>query len=75
MPTTFELFLSIMMRWSQIKSIPECPGVYANAPTLEECRGELAEVLEDWLLFRIYKNLPLPKMDGIELTVKKEMAA
>jgi len=55
--------------------IPECQGVYANAPTLEECRGELAEVLEGWLLFRIYKNLALPKIDGIELTVDKEIAA
>ena len=55
--------------------IPECRGVYANAPTLEECRSELAEVLEDWLLFRIHKNLPVPKIDGIELTVKKEIAA
>jgi len=55
--------------------IPECRGVYANAPTLEECRSELAQVLEDWLLFRIYKNLALPKIDGIELTVKKEIAA
>jgi predicted RNase H-like HicB family nuclease len=55
--------------------IPECQGVYVNAPTLEQCRTELAEVLEDWLLFRIYKNLSLPKIDGIELTVKKEMAA
>ena len=55
--------------------IPECPGVYANAPTLEECRSELAEVLEDWLLFRIHKNLPLPKIDGIELIVKKEIVA
>jgi predicted RNase H-like HicB family nuclease len=55
--------------------IPECRGVYTNAPTLEECRSELAEVLEDWLLFRIHKNLPVPKIDGIELTVNKEIAA
>jgi predicted RNase H-like HicB family nuclease len=55
--------------------IPECQGVYANAATLEECRGQLAEVLEDWLLFRIYKNLRLPTVDGIKLTVKKEIAA
>lgn len=54
--------------------IPECRGVYANTATLEECRSELAQVLEDWLLFRIYKNLPLPKIDGIKLTVKKEIA-
>ncbi|MFH1921041.1 MAG: type II toxin-antitoxin system HicB family antitoxin [Planctomycetota bacterium] len=55
--------------------IPECRGVYANAPTLEECRNALAEVLEDWLLFRIHKRLALPKIDGLELTVKKEEIA
>jgi len=55
--------------------IPECQGVYANAPALEECRNKLAEVLEGWLLLRIHKNLPLPTIDGIELTVTKEIAA
>ena len=55
--------------------IPPCRGVYANARTLEKCRSELAQVLEDWVLFRIYKNLALPKIDGIKLTVKKETAA
>ena len=54
--------------------IPECRGVYANAHTLEECRDELASVLEDWLLFRIHKNLAIPKIEGLELTVKKEAA-
>jgi len=55
--------------------ISQCRGVYANAPTLEECRSELAEALEDWVLFRIYKNLSLPRIDGLKLTVKKEVAA
>ena len=55
--------------------IPDCCGVYANASTVEECRAELAEVLEDWLLFRIHKNLALPKIDGLELKVEKEVAA
>ena len=55
--------------------IPKCRGVYANALTLEECRGELEQVLEDWVLFRIYKNLALPRIDGIKLTIKKEVAA
>ena len=54
--------------------IPECRGVYASACTLEECRSELAEVLEDWLLFRIHKNLAIPVIDGLELTVTKEVA-
>ena len=49
--------------------IPVCNGVYANAPTLEGCREELAEVLEEWVLFRVYKNLPLPVIDGVELRI------
>jgi predicted RNase H-like HicB family nuclease len=54
--------------------IPECRGVYANAQTLEECRDELAAVLEDWLLFSVHKNLSLPAIEGLELTVTKEAA-
>lgn len=33
--------------------IPGFNGVYANADTLEECRKQLAEVLEEWILFRL----------------------
>lgn len=50
--------------------IPPCQGVYAQAPTLEACREELLEVLEEWVLFRVHKNLSLPVIDGIELLVK-----
>jgi len=35
-------------------------GLYANADTLEACREELASTLEDWLLFRILRRLPIP---------------
>ena len=52
--------------------IPECNGVYASAETLEACREELAEVLEEWVLFRVHRNLPLPVIDGIELGVREE---
>ena len=51
--------------------IPACNGVYANASTLEECREQLEEVLEEWILFRIYKNIPLPVVDGIELKINE----
>jgi predicted RNase H-like HicB family nuclease len=50
--------------------IPECNGVYANAALLEDCREELREVLEEWVLFRVYKNLPIPVIDGRELVIK-----
>jgi predicted RNase H-like HicB family nuclease len=49
--------------------IPEFDGVYANAPTLEACREELKSALEDWILFRVSRQLSLPVVDGIELTV------
>jgi predicted RNase H-like HicB family nuclease len=45
--------------------IPECNGVYANAETLEDCRNLLVEVLEEWLIFRIHRNLPVPVSGGI----------
>ena len=50
--------------------IPVCNGVNANAKTLEECREQLEEVLEEWLLFRISKDLPLPVVDGIAIKIK-----
>lgn len=51
--------------------VPELTGVYANAASLEDCREQLREVLEEWLLFRIHRNLPLPAVDGIELKIKE----
>lgn len=47
-------------------------GVWANASTLEACREELEQALEDWILIRISDHLPLPVVDGIELAVRKE---
>lgn len=54
--------------------ISVCPGVYANASTLEVCRDELEEVLEEWVLLRVSMNLPLPVIDGIKLAIMKEVA-
>jgi len=31
-------------------------GVWSNAKTLEKCRGELREVLEDWLLLSVSRG-------------------
>ena len=36
--------------------IPGFDGVYANADTLEACREELEEVLDEWLLFRVSRR-------------------
>jgi hypothetical protein len=36
--------------------IPGFQGVYANAATLEACRQELEEILEEWVLPRPHSN-------------------
>ncbi|MDP2662800.1 MAG: type II toxin-antitoxin system HicB family antitoxin [Dehalococcoidia bacterium] len=51
-------------------SIPGFQGVWADAQTLEACRGELQEVLEDWILLALRRTEPLPVVDGIDLNVK-----
>ena len=47
--------------------IPGFDGVYANAKDLETCKTELEEVLEEWLFFRISRNLPVPTINGLKL--------
>ena len=51
--------------------IPGFQGVFAQAASLEKCREELASTLEDWLLFRISRRLPVPVVNGLNLEVKE----
>ena len=51
--------------------IPGFPGVYANADTLEACREEFEEVLEDWILLGVYEHHELPVVEGIALRVRE----
>ncbi len=38
---------------SYFAEIPGVRGVWANAKNLEDCRRQLQEVLEDWLLLKV----------------------
>lgn len=48
-------------------------GVWAGAKTLEECRKNLADVLDGWILFRLSRGMAIPPIDGVEIRVPKEM--
>jgi predicted RNase H-like HicB family nuclease len=54
--------------------IPDFQGVYANAASLEECREQLQEVLEGWIVLGLRLGHSLPVVDGYELIVAQEAA-
>lgn len=72
-------YIQAAMRHAVYEILPEdgayygevtvCNGVCATANTLESCREQLQEVLEEWILLRIHKNLAVPEIDGIKLVV------
>lgn len=49
--------------------IPDAPGVWATSETLEACRRELLEVLEEWILLGVKLGHDLPEFGGVSLTI------
>jgi predicted RNase H-like HicB family nuclease len=45
--------------------IPELQGVWAIGTSLEACRDELAEVLEEWVILQLRDGIDLPPIDGV----------
>lgn len=50
--------------------IPGLKGVWGNAKTLEACREELQEVLEDWLLLKLRDGDEIPRVGRVHLVKK-----
>lgn len=50
--------------------IPGFQGVWANAPTLEGCREDLAGALETWILFRVSRGMTVPAVGKHKLDVE-----
>jgi predicted RNase H-like HicB family nuclease len=46
---------------------PGLAGAWANARTLDKCREELREVLEEWLVLKIRDNDPIPRIGRVAL--------
>jgi predicted RNase H-like HicB family nuclease len=53
--------------------IPELQGVWATGRTLEECRRNLAETIEGWILIRTRQNLEIPSINGYSILPVKEL--
>ena len=50
--------------------VPRLEGVWANAKTLENCRQELQEVLEDWLIVKLRDGDTIPRVGRVQLAKK-----
>lgn len=55
--------------------IPALQGVWANEPTLEGCRTQLQEVLEEWILLGLHLHHTMPIVDGIDLNPRIQEVA
>jgi len=47
--------------------VPDLPGVWATGKTLEECRKNLAEVIDGWIIIHLRRGLPVPKLGDITI--------
>lgn len=55
--------------------VAELKGVWATGKTLEECRNNLKEVIEGWIILSIKKELPIPKLGDFEIKEIQEAVA
>ncbi len=46
-------------------------GIWANAKTLEACREELREVLEEWIILGLKMGHTIPAIEGIDLNIEE----
>lgn len=51
--------------------IPELKGVWASGKSLEECRDNLMENLEGWILIRNRQGLDIPEIGGYCVTTPR----
>ena len=42
--------------------VPGLEGVWSSGNTLEECRKNLEEIIDEWVIVRLAKGLPIPQI-------------
>ena len=47
--------------------IPQLQGVWATGITLEDCRRNLMEAIEGWIIISLKKNIEIPKLKDIDI--------
>ena len=60
---------------SYVVTVPGLQGVIAIGDTLEECRTDLIEVIEEWIVARLQWEYPVPSICGHKISSSKEPIA
>lgn len=66
-----EAHYELMEDGSVYGTVPSLQGVWATGANLESCREELEQVLQDWLMLSLARSLPIPPIEGIDLTIRE----
>jgi predicted RNase H-like HicB family nuclease len=60
---------------SYMATVPGLRGVIATGKTVEDCRKDLIEVIEEWITIRLQRGLSIPPIDGHSIGVSREPMA
>jgi predicted RNase H-like HicB family nuclease len=52
-------------------TVPGLPGVIATGDSLENCRDQLAEIVEEWVLVRVSRGLSVPRLGTVRVQVRR----
>lgn len=50
--------------------IPGFKGVWANGMSVEACRKELIDVLEEWLILKLRDKDSIPTVEGLKIEIR-----
>ncbi len=60
---------------SYMATVEGLRGVIATGDTIEDCREDLIEVIEEWITIRLQRGLDIPTLDGHTIGVSQEPMA
>lgn len=52
--------------------VPGLVGVWATGKTFEECRRELIEVIEEWIVAKLQWGQPIPPIGDLTISVSNK---
>jgi predicted RNase H-like HicB family nuclease len=54
-------------------AVPGLQGVWASGKSLEQCRDNLADVVEGWVLIRLARGLAIPPLGEVTVVAPQEL--